>query len=104
MTVNGLDGMLLFSPNADFNGSDGFAYTVSDGQGGSYTTTLNFAIIPATDNECGNIIYTNDIRIKPATHIINKNIDNFDVNWNLAVPEPTTLSLLAMSLLLLGRS
>jgi len=33
----------------------------------------------------------------------NNNIDNFDVNLDPSVPEPTTLSLLAMSLLLVGR-
>ena len=61
--------------------------TVADTTG---TTSLDSLIVSATDIN---------------TDIIDINIDNNTINNNTdpAVPEPTTLSLLAMSLLLVGR-
>jgi hypothetical protein len=43
------DGSLAYQPEADFNGSDAFTYTVSDGHGGSATATVNVEVSPAND-------------------------------------------------------
>ena len=34
MAING-DGTVTYTPNADFNGTDSFTYTVTDGDGGT---------------------------------------------------------------------
>jgi uncharacterized repeat protein (TIGR01451 family) len=43
VTNNGGD--VTYTPNADFNGSDSFTYTVSDGNGGTDTATVNVTVI-----------------------------------------------------------
>ena len=48
VTDNG-DGTLTYAPNADFNGSDSFTYTISDGQGGANTATVNVTVNPIND-------------------------------------------------------
>ncbi|WP_210188456.1 Ig-like domain-containing protein [Methylobacterium sp. 174MFSha1.1] len=48
VTLNA-DGTLTFTPVADFNGPVSFAYTVSDGQGGSATATVSGIVTPVQD-------------------------------------------------------
>lgn len=43
------DGTITYTPNADFNGSDDFTYTVGDGQGGSATGTVSVTVTPVND-------------------------------------------------------
>ncbi|NQD38888.1 tandem-95 repeat protein [Permianibacter sp. IMCC34836] len=43
------DGSYSFTPNADFNGSDSFTVTVSDGHGGTDTLTVNVTVNPVAD-------------------------------------------------------
>jgi large repetitive protein len=38
-----------FTPNANFNGATSFTYTISDGQGGVDTATVNVNVTPAND-------------------------------------------------------
>ncbi|MBV1882025.1 MAG: tandem-95 repeat protein, partial [Pseudomonadales bacterium] len=42
VTNNGSD--VTYTPNANFNGSDGFTYSVSDGNGGSATATVSVSV------------------------------------------------------------
>lgn len=42
-------GSLTYQPNADFFGTDTFTYTVSDGNGGTVTGTVNITINPIND-------------------------------------------------------
>jgi subtilisin-like proprotein convertase family protein len=51
------DGTLRYTPAADFNGTDSFTYTVSDGIGGTATATVNMTVtpvneVPATKDDC----------------------------------------------------
>jgi CSLREA domain-containing protein len=46
--ING-DGSITYSPNANFNGSDSFTYTVDDAHGGTATATVNINIAPVND-------------------------------------------------------
>jgi hypothetical protein len=39
-----LNGTIRYTPNADFNGSDSFDYTISDGNGGTATATVNITV------------------------------------------------------------
>jgi len=41
---------VAYLPDADFNGSDSFTYTVSDGRGGTATATVSVNIEPANDD------------------------------------------------------
>ncbi|GGG05046.1 hypothetical protein GCM10010924_37040 [Rhizobium wenxiniae] len=43
------NGSLTFTPNADYNGNPSFTYTVSDGQGGATTATVNGTVNPVQD-------------------------------------------------------
>ncbi len=43
------DGSYTYEPVADFNGSDSFTYTVSDGQGGETQATVEIAVTGITD-------------------------------------------------------
>ncbi len=45
----GADGKLTFTPNANFNGSPTFTYTVSDGHGGTSSATVNGTVTPVDD-------------------------------------------------------
>ena len=43
------DGSFTYTPEADFNGTDTFSYTVRDGQGGSATATVMIRVAAAND-------------------------------------------------------
>jgi hypothetical protein len=43
------DGSFSYTPNANYNGSDSFTYTISDGKGGTSTGTVNIGITPVND-------------------------------------------------------
>lgn len=47
------DGALVYTPNSDYSGSDLFTYTISDGNGGSVTKTVNLTILPYNDAPVG---------------------------------------------------
>ncbi|QDG52215.1 tandem-95 repeat protein [Persicimonas caeni] len=42
-------GMVTYTPAADFNGTDSFSYTVSDGNGGTATGTVTVTVNPVND-------------------------------------------------------
>ncbi|MFC1547207.1 Ig-like domain-containing protein [Candidatus Neomarinimicrobiota bacterium] len=48
VTLN-TDGTLSYTPAADFNGSDSFTYTISDGEGGSASAAVNVTVNPVND-------------------------------------------------------
>ncbi|MBQ1782189.1 MAG: type I secretion C-terminal target domain-containing protein, partial [Gammaproteobacteria bacterium] len=43
------DGTFTYTPNANYNGSDSFTVTVSDGQGGVVTSTVTIGVTPVND-------------------------------------------------------
>jgi len=45
----GADGRYTYTPARDYNGADRFRYTVSDGQGGSNTYTVEITVTPVND-------------------------------------------------------
>ena len=45
-----LEGGLVYTPNADFHGTDSFTYTVSDGNGGTATETVSVTVTPVNDD------------------------------------------------------
>jgi VCBS repeat-containing protein len=48
-TVTASGGSFTYTPNADFNGTDSFTVTASDGRGGSVTQTINITVSPVND-------------------------------------------------------
>ncbi|MGF1767303.1 tandem-95 repeat protein [Enterovibrio makurazakiensis] len=47
VTLNG-DGTITFTPTADYSGPASFTYTISDGQGGTDTATVNLSVLDTT--------------------------------------------------------
>ncbi len=43
------DGTFTYTPEADFNGTDSFTYSVSDGKGGSDTASVTVTVAPVND-------------------------------------------------------
>jgi VCBS repeat-containing protein len=43
------DGTVAYTPSANFNGTDSFTYTISDGQGGTSTATVTVTVAPVND-------------------------------------------------------
>ncbi len=46
---NPSDDFFIYTPNANFNGSDSFTFTVADGNGGTITNTFNLNVKPVND-------------------------------------------------------
>ena len=44
------DGTITYSPTADFNGTDSFTYSISDGNGGTSSATVTVTVNPVADN------------------------------------------------------
>ena len=53
-TVTFAGGSVTYTPNGNFNGSDSFTYTVSDGNGGTSTATVNVTVMPVNDAPVAN--------------------------------------------------
>ncbi|WP_052306882.1 Ig-like domain-containing protein [Chitinophaga pinensis] len=52
VTVNA-DGTFIYTPNADFNGTDAFTVVISDGNGGTTTVTVNITVTAVNDAPTG---------------------------------------------------
>jgi VCBS repeat-containing protein len=48
-TVSCAGGVCIYTPAPDFNGSDSFTYTITDGRGGTSTGTVNVTVAPVND-------------------------------------------------------
>ncbi|MBX9257495.1 FG-GAP repeat protein [Desmonostoc muscorum CCALA 125] len=46
---NPSDDFFIYTPNANFNGTDSFTFTVTDGNGGNITSTFNLNVKPVND-------------------------------------------------------
>jgi large repetitive protein len=53
VTINP-DGSILFTPNANFNGSTTISYTISDGRGGTSTASVTLTVSPVNDAPVAN--------------------------------------------------
>ncbi|MEQ1543980.1 DUF4347 domain-containing protein, partial [Methyloglobulus sp.] len=94
--TNATTGAFTFVPNADFNGTQAFTYTITDANGGTSTATSTITVTPVADivpdtltfNEGGSITYN------PITGTNGASADNFEgttpqitkiANTNIAV-------------------
>ncbi|ADO74013.1 Ig-like domain-containing protein [Stigmatella aurantiaca] len=53
-TVTLMDGVVQFTPEADYNGTTTFTYTISDGNGGTDTATVTVTVTPVNDPPTAN--------------------------------------------------
>ncbi|WP_410500124.1 retention module-containing protein [Chitinibacter sp. S2-10] len=65
-TVSLIDGKIVFTPNDKYNGPASFTYTISDGQGGTDTATVNITVTPVNEppsitTDAGNPSGANDV-------------------------------------------
>ncbi len=49
VTIDAQSGQVIYTPDADFNGSDSFTYTASDGNGGEATETVTVTVNAVND-------------------------------------------------------
>ena len=49
VSLNATTGAYVYTPNANYNGSDSFVLTVSDGKGGTVDVTINITVAPVND-------------------------------------------------------
>lgn len=49
VTLNPATGSFVYTPNANYNGSDSFVVTISDGNGGTTTSRINIGVTPVND-------------------------------------------------------
>lgn len=49
VTINPASGSFVYSPATNFNGSDRFVVTISDGKGGTTTSVVNIGVTPVND-------------------------------------------------------
>ncbi len=62
-TVTLVAGVVSYTPNANYFGTDSFTYTVSDGNGGTATATVNVTVTAVNDNPTA----SNDASPSPRT-------------------------------------
>ncbi|WP_238524681.1 cadherin-like domain-containing protein [Methylotenera versatilis] len=75
-TVSLINGTATFTPIANYNGPASFTYTVSDGNGGTSTATVNLSISPVNDrpdavNDNIAVAAPGKVTIDPATLLAN---------------------------------
>src|SRR5690606_39830366 len=75
-TVAIVEGQVVFTPAADYNGAASFTYTISDGQGGTSTATVSLTIDPPNDapvavNDVFTLNEDNALTLTPAQLLAN---------------------------------
>ncbi|MEH2369399.1 beta strand repeat-containing protein [Nostoc sp.] len=70
------DDFFIYTPNANFNGSDSFTFTVADGNGGTVTNTFNLNVKPVNDapvaaNDALTIAFNTPLSITASTLLTN---------------------------------
>jgi Ca2+-binding RTX toxin-like protein len=75
-TDNPSDDFFIYTPNTNFNGTDSFNFTVSDGNGGSIDGSFNFNVKPINDapvavNDSVTTAFNTAVNIKASTLLAN---------------------------------
>uniref|UniRef100_UPI001882905E beta strand repeat-containing protein n=1 Tax=aff. Roholtiella sp. LEGE 12411 TaxID=1828822 RepID=UPI001882905E len=75
-TDNPSDDLFIYTPNANYNGTDSFEFTVGDGNGGSITSTFNLNVKPVNDapvavNDSVTTAFNTAVNIKASTLLAN---------------------------------
>jgi len=93
-TLSGAAPNLTYTPDADFNGSDGFTFVVNDGSAGSNIATVSITVNPVNDAPTAeNLAVTTDEDIAVGVTLGGSDIDGDDVAFSVvAGPDHGALS------------
>ncbi|MCG7978895.1 MAG: retention module-containing protein [Candidatus Thiodiazotropha endolucinida] len=92
VSIDTVTGNPVYTPNPNYNGSDSFTYTISDGAGGLDTATVTVAIDPVNDAPVASTI-----RVEPdGTTLPDPNSVGAG-NYEHTIPEDTSVSGLVMA-------
>ncbi|WP_442939257.1 VCBS domain-containing protein [Nostoc sp.] len=83
--TNLTDDQLIYTPNANYNGSDSFTYTISDGNGGTATATVTLTVNSVNDAASISGTVTGAV-----TEDLNVVIGNLNATGNLTVADVDT--------------
>ena len=87
LVVNSTDGTWTYKPSTNYNGSDSFTVTVSDGKGGTATSTISIGITPV--NEAPKIDDPNSPNYDPVTgHYAANTDENKPVSGQVKATDP----------------
>lgn len=70
------DGTITYTPNANYNGVDSFQYTITDGNGGTSTATVNITVTPVNDAPTA----TGDSKTTPEDTPVSGSVTGSDVD------------------------
>jgi VCBS repeat-containing protein len=89
VVINAATGSFTYNPNANYNGGDSFVVTVSDGNGGTTTSTITIGVTPVNDAPvASNLNLTTDEDI-PITRTISANDPDGDTLTYTTIGSPT---------------
>ena len=77
--VMNIDGTFVYTPNANYNGTDSFDYVVCDNQGGCDTALVVITILPVDDSVTAN----DDNYTINEDQVLNANVSDNDINVDL---------------------
>jgi gliding motility-associated-like protein len=77
--INAATGAYTYTPNADYNGPDSFTMTISDGNGGSTTVTVNITVTPVNDAPTG----TGDTRTTAEDISVTGSVSGSDIDGDV---------------------
>ena len=90
-TVTLTGGVVRFTPTANFNGTTSFTYTISDGNGGTSTATVNVTVTPVNDPPTA----TNDVLT--VAEDVTATVVNVLANDNISPDNGETLTVIAVT-------
>jgi fibronectin type 3 domain-containing protein len=86
-TVTLSSGTITYTPQLDFNGPASFSYTVSDGQGGSATSTVAITVIAVNDAPVANLQSKTTAEDTPvAITLTGSDVDSDPITFTVATP------------------
>ncbi|MFC3115100.1 retention module-containing protein [Cellvibrio fontiphilus] len=87
LVLDPVTGGFTYTPNANFNGSDLFIVTISDGNGGSTTSTVTIGVLPVNDlpvSSDQNLITPEDTPIDG--QVVASDVDGDSLNYLVSAP------------------
>ncbi|WP_068606939.1 tandem-95 repeat protein [Paenibacillus swuensis] len=87
VTLNAVDGSFTYTPNQDFNGTDSFAVTVDDGNGGTDEANVSIVITPVNDPPTAFSVSDQTSEDRPSYgQVIAFDVDGDPLTFSLSAP------------------
>jgi len=85
VTLNAATGAFVYTPNSNYNGSDSFIVTISDGNGGATTSTVSVGVTPVNDLPVAqNLSLTTDEEVAVNGQISASDIDGDTLGYSIS--------------------